>query len=168
MWIFLFQIFTKVCATLNADIFQHRGKDLILSQLSEEDNVQISIMDDPHCTVTVEAPLPTLARVHNRLKDILNVPSPTHLQVHAVKSSSGRCPKFVELQAATMIDEVRGRVLNILFELTSKRFYNKFFNAVMETRCSAVISLEKGSLFVCQFSKNKKIRFYDFFFYAKI
>ncbi|XP_025096613.1 zinc finger protein 286A-like isoform X2 [Pomacea canaliculata] len=73
-------IFTRVCAKLNAAVMNivPESQDVLLEQLGTEENVQLGI-DDQRC-FTLEASLSTVVRVHNRLKDLLNLPQYTRLQ----------------------------------------------------------------------------------------
>ncbi|XP_076472721.1 uncharacterized protein LOC143302086 [Babylonia areolata] len=74
-------IFTRVCTTLNADIMNcvPGSREALVDELNREESAQLGIDDQQH--FTVEASLATISRVHNRLKDLLNLPSPTHLKL---------------------------------------------------------------------------------------
>ena len=81
LFLLLFQIFTRVCATLNADIMNcvPGGREVLLDHLNKEENTHLGIDEQQH--FTLEASLATITRVHNCLKDLLNLPSCTKLNL---------------------------------------------------------------------------------------
>ncbi|KAL8611935.1 hypothetical protein ACOMHN_034064 [Nucella lapillus] len=91
-------IFTRVCTTLNADIMNclPGSREALVEQLTQEENAQLGIDDQQH--FTIEASLATIGRVHNRLKDLLNLPSPTHLTLssHTPSAPPPPPPKKVD------------------------------------------------------------------------
>lgn len=70
-----------MCATLNADIMNcvPGGREVLLDHLNLEENTRLGIDEQQH--FTLEASLATITRVHNCLKDLLNLPACTKLNL---------------------------------------------------------------------------------------
>ena len=128
----VFQIFTRVCATLNTDVmnFVPGSREVLLDHLNQEENSRLGIDEQQH--FTLEASLATITRVHNCLKDLLNLPACTRLTLSSDPADPP--PKKTEERSASCrlllpFVSSKGRHIKLPSHLPAVMNYNDAFHS---------------------------------------